>query len=679
MNDMLKTDIRFLKGIGEKRAAGFKKLGITTVEDLLFFFPRAYEDWQNTASIREAPENEAVAIKAIIISRPLPIKTRSGKMMYRTCATDGAGIVDLIFFNNRFVTDDLKENEEFIFFGKIRTTDKGSREMLSPKYEKAQKGQHLHSVYKQNSVITSKMISKAVKTALEVFSESITETLPAEQIMKYKLAGIKNALYSIHFPKDENDIKAARRRLIYEELLTLQLGILSNGKTSDEKTSCIIKEDFTDEFIKMLPFEPTGAQKRAVKECVRDMKMPSPMRRLLQGDVGSGKTAVAAALMYSTVKNGYQSALMAPTEVLARQHYETFLKFFKDTGIKITLLTGSTTAKNKRLIKEEIKNGEADIIIGTHAVITDDTVFSDLALVITDEQHRFGVNQRSALRSKGNSPHVLVMSATPIPRTLSLIIYGDLSISILDEKPKGRKEINTVKIPSHYHERMYSFIKKEVAKGHQCYIVCPMVEESEDIEADRKSAEEHFSLLSSTVFSGLRCGLLHGKMKPKQKDEVMLAFKNGEIDILICTIVIEVGIDVPNANVIVIENAECFGLSQLHQLRGRVGRGDAESHCILVSDSKGETATDRFSILCGTNDGFKIAEEDLKLRGPGDFFGSRQSGLPTMKIASLMTDSRILYAARDEAEKILSDDPDLIKPENRFLNKKISALFADMS
>ncbi len=679
MNDILKTDIRFLKGIGEKKAAAFRRLGIATVEDLLFFFPRAYEDWQNTVSILQAPENETVAIKAVIITRPAPIRSRNGKIMYRTCATDGAGIINLTFFNNQYVVNDLKENEEFIFFGKIRENDFGGKEMLSPRYERAVTGERLHAVYKQNSALNSKAISKAVKTALEAFSDKLEETLPAPQIMKYKLSGLRSSLWEIHFPKNENDIKSARRRLIYEELLILQLGILSHGRKSDEITSSVIKEDYTDEFIKMLPFSPTNAQKRAIKECAQDMKMLSPMRRLLQGDVGSGKTAVAAALMYSVVKNGYQCVLMAPTEVLARQHYETFLKFLENTDISIVLLTGSTTAKNKKIIKEQIKSGQAHIVIGTHAVITGDTVFNNAALVITDEQHRFGVNQRSALRDKGAAPHVLVMSATPIPRTLSLIIYGDLSISVLDEKPKGRKEIKTVRIPSHYHERMYSFIKKEVNKGHQCYIVCPMVEENEEIEADRKSAEEYYELLRKTVFSKLRLGLLHGKMKPKQKDEMMLAFKNGEIDVLICTVVIEVGIDVPNANIIVIENAECFGLSQLHQLRGRVGRGDTQSHCILVSDSKGETATDRLSVLCSTNDGFLIAEEDLKLRGPGDFFGSRQSGLPTMKIASLMTDSRILYAAREEALKILEADPELEKPENKALNKKISALFADLS
>ncbi len=679
MNDIQSTDIRFLKGIGEKRAEGFRKLGILTIGDLLTFYPRSYENWNDTVSIKEASENEIVAIKAIVVSRPVPIKTRGGKIMYRTCATDGMGMMNITFFNNRFVVNDLKEGEEFIFFGKIKENDFGGKEMLSPKYEKAETGECIHPVYRRNAVITSKMIKNAVKTALNIFSDKLTETLPAEQLLKYKLPSIAEALRCIHFPKNENDIKSAKRRLIYEELLILQLGILSHSKEDCERTSYILADDYTTEFTSFLPFPLTNAQKRAIGECVRDMKMHSPMRRLLQGDVGSGKTAVAAAIMYNTVKNGFQCVLMAPTEVLARQHYDTFTRFLEGKDIKIVLLTGSTTAKNKKIIKEQISSGEADIIIGTHAVITDDTVFRKCALVITDEQHRFGVNQRAALREKGNSPHVLVMSATPIPRTLSLIIYGDLSISVLDEKPKGRKEIKTVLIPSYYHERMYSFIKNEVKNGNQCYIVCPMVEENDELVTDRKSAEEYYELLSTTVFSDLKCALLHGQMKPKKKDEIMEAFKNGEADVLICTVVIEVGIDVPNAGIIVIENAECFGLSQLHQLRGRVGRGERPSHCILVSDAKNESSQQRFEILCETNDGFRIAEEDLKLRGPGDFFGSRQSGLPTLKIASLMTDSRILYAARDEAQRILSEDPFLEKSKNKELKNKISALFADIS
>ncbi len=679
MNNSLSTDIRYLKGIGEKKAEGFRKLGITTIEELLSFYPRSYEDWKNISSISDAPENENVAIKATVVSKPMPIKTKSGKIMYRTCATDGVGMVILTFFNNPYAAKDLKENDEFIFYGKIKENDLGAKEMISPRYMKAEKGEYLRPVYRQNSIINSKAIEKAVKTALQSFGDKIEDPLPNEQILKYRLPCLKDALKSIHFPESEEDIASAKRRLIYEELLILQLGILSHGTKEEQLTHYCLKTDHTEEFLNLLPFNLTNAQRRAIDECIRDMKMHSPMRRLLQGDVGSGKTAVAASLMYSVVKNGYQCVLMVPTEVLARQHYETFNRFLSGTGINTVLLTGSTTAKNKRLIKEEIASGKADIIIGTHAVITDDTVFSKCALVITDEQHRFGVRQRASLREKGANPHVLVMSATPIPRTLSLIIYGDLSISVLNEKPEGRKEIKTVKVTSVYHERIYSFIKKEVAKGHQCYILCPMVEENEEPENDRKSAEEYYKLLSKTVFSNIRCGLLHGQMKQKQKDEVMNSFKNGEIDVLICTVVIEVGIDVPNANIIVIENAECFGLSQLHQLRGRVGRGDTLSHCVLVSDSKSEDAAARFDIMCRTNDGFLIAEEDLKNRGPGDFFGSRQSGLPSMKIASLMTDSRILYAARDEAERILSVDAFLEKEENKLLKNKISALFADIS
>ncbi len=679
MNITFESDIRFLKGIGEKRAEGFRRLGITNVGELLYYFPRSYENWSDTVDIMSAPYNETVAVRATVIAKALPVKTRGGKLMYKTCASDDTGIIQLTFFNNRFVTENLIPDNEYIFYGKIRENDYGAPEMLSPKYERAEKSLPLYAVYRQNNDLNSKAVSKAVKTALEEIRSSLTESLPVEQIMKYRLASLYDSLKMIHFPKSGEDIAAARRRLIYEELLVLQLGILSHGKSDDEFSSVQIKKDYTEEFTASLPFKLTNAQLRAIKECVSDMKKLSPMKRLLQGDVGSGKTAVAAALMYNTVKNGCQCVLMAPTEVLARQHYESFLRFFEGTDTDIVLLTGSTKAKDKKRIKEAIASGSADIIIGTHAVITDDTVFDRPALVITDEQHRFGVNQRAKLREKGDSPHVLVMSATPIPRTLSLIIYGDLDISVLDEKPVGRKDIKTYKVPSLYHERMYGFIKNEVNKGHQCYIVCPMVEENEELEADRKSAEDYYRLLSESVFSELRCGLLHGKMKPSKKDEVMASFKKGEIDVLVCTIVIEVGIDVPNANIIVIENAECFGLSQLHQLRGRVGRGDTLSHCILVSDAKGEEANRRFDILCKTNDGFRIAEEDLELRGPGDFFGSRQSGLPTLKIASLMTDSRILYAARSEAEKILTSDPYLEGKEYSALKKRISALFADIS
>lgn len=679
MPNSLDTDIRFLKGIGEKRAESFKKLGISTVYDLLTYYPVGYENWSDTVEIANAEFDSTVAIKAVVITKPVPVKTHSGKLMYKTCATDGRGIVNLTFFNNRFVVDTLKPDEEYVFYGKIKENEYGAPEMLSPKYEKADTGEYLHPVYRQTALLNSKAIGRAVKNALEIFGSSVKETLPNEQIMKYRLSGLFQALQSIHFPKSEEDIVQARRRLIYEELLILQLGIMYNGNRNAELTSYVIDEDNTGEFIKRLPFELTSAQKRSIAECAEDMKKHTPMKRLLQGDVGSGKTAVAAALMYGVVKKGYQCVLMAPTEVLAKQHFETFRKFFSFTQVETVLLTGSTKAREKKAIKEKIASGQAQIVIGTHAVITKDTVFKCCALAVTDEQHRFGVNQRAALREKGNSPHVLVMSATPIPRTLSLIIYGDLDVSVLDEKPKGRKDVKTYKVPSYYHERIYGFIKKEIQKGHQCYIVCPMVEENEELDIDRKSAEDYYKLLSDSVFSQFRCALLHGKMKQSQKDEVMTRFKNGEIDILVCTVVIEVGIDVPDANVIVIENAECFGLSQLHQLRGRVGRSDTLSYCILVSDAKGEEAQKRFSVLSSTSDGFEIAKQDLLLRGPGDFFGSRQSGLPELKIASLMTDTKIMYAANKEAQMILENDPQLEKKENSELKKRISELFADIS
>lgn len=675
---VLSKDIRYLKGIGEKRAAMFAKPGIHTVGDLLYYFPRAYEDWQTILPIAAAPTGQNVCIRATVISNVSAYGTAKGTV-YATVASDSESILSLRFFNNRFVRDALKEDEEYLFYGKITENDRGQREMISPRYAKAEGGEGLHPVYPLSGELTSKMIANAVGTALDLYLDEIPETLPEEQLTKFRLPGVREALRNIHFPKNEQDILSARRRLIYEELLTLQLGLLTSRSGEKETTRFIIREDFTEEFSSSLPFTMTGCQKEAVKQCIADLRRDVPMRRLLQGDVGSGKTAVAAALIHTCVKNGYQCALMAPTEVLANQHFETLSRFFEGSGIRLVLLTGSTTAKNKKLIKSDIENGLADVVIGTHAVLTDDVHFRALALAITDEQHRFGVNQRAKLREKGEAPHVLVMSATPIPRTLSLIIYGDLDISVLNEKPGGRQSIKTYRVPGYYHERLYGFIKKEIAAGHQCYIVCPLAEESDEELTDRISAEEYVKLLSGTVFRDCRTDVLHGKMKPKQKDEVMTKFKNGETDILICTVVIEVGIDVPNATVMIVENAECFGLSQLHQLRGRVGRGDAQSYCVLVSDSQKEETLHRLDVLCASDDGFKIADEDLKLRGPGDFFGSRQSGLPMLKIADLMTDSKILFAARDEAQRIAGADPTLSLPENEKLKQKVSALFADIS
>ena len=675
----LDKNIQYLKGVGEKRAALFARLKVFTVGDLLSYYPRSYENWNETVAIEDAPLETDVCVSAILLSPFTVRQTRAGQLLYSTVVSDGKNFLALTFFNNKYVKDALKDGEEYLFFGKIHLNQDGNREMTSPAYAKVTEGDCRHPVYPQTEGLNSKAIARAVRTALDLCGDAVTETLPEEQIRKYRLLPLRQAMEQIHFPKNDEEVHAARRRLIYEELLTLQLGLLSSGRNQREAARYTVTEDHSAAFAALLPFSLTGAQRRAVAECVADLKSGASMRRLLQGDVGSGKTAVAASLIYTCAKNGFQCALMAPTEVLAQQHYQGLCALFGGTGVRVGLLTGSMTPKQKREIKEQTAAGELDLLIGTHAVITDDVRFRNLALTVTDEQHRFGVMQRAKLREKGASPHVLVMSATPIPRTLSLIIYGDLDLSVLDEKPAGRKEIKTYTVPTVYHERLYAFFRKEAAAGRQCYIVCPAVEENPETDSDRTAAEDYAKLLSGTVFRDLRTDILHGRMRPKQKEEAMRRFKDGETDILICTVVIEVGVDVPNATVMVIENAECFGLSQLHQLRGRVGRGQAQSYCILVSDAKNERATQRLSVMCETDDGFRIAEEDLKLRGPGDFFGNRQSGLPLLKLADLMTDGNVLYAARDEAQRILAEDPPLALPKNRLLKEKVSALFADIS
>lgn len=680
MADALQTDIRFLKGIGELRAKAFRKLGVFSVRDLLEFYPRAYEDWEHILPVFDAPLGENVCIAGTPVCPAVTRRTRLGHELTKTVISDKqGGLFEVIFFNNKYVSSSLKEGEDYLFFGKLRQNEHGSFAMDAPKFTKAENGSGLHAVYPQTAGLTSRIISAAVKSALDKYAAAITETLPADKTARYKLLSRAEAIKAIHFPQSQADVDAARRRLIYEELFTLQLALHLSRGTEREKTSCVIKEDKTGEFIERLPFTLTGAQKRTIGECVADMRKNVPMRRLVQGDVGSGKTAVAAALIYSAAKNGFQSVLMAPTEVLAKQHLKTFERFFAGTGITLALLTGSTAAKERRKILASLQSGELQLLIGTHAVISAGVAYKDLGLVITDEQHRFGVNQRAALREKGNSPHVLVMSATPIPRTLSLIIYGDLDISVIDEKPAGRQPIDTFAVTSDYHARLYAFIKKQLNKGRQGYIVCPLVEENEENPSERIAAEAYVEELSGTVFRDHSVGLLHGKMKQKEKDDVMARFASGEIQLLICTVVIEVGVDVPNANIIVIENAECFGLSQLHQLRGRIGRGCEKSYCVLVSDAKNDYARRRFETMCTTDDGFKIAEEDLSLRGPGDFFGARQSGLPQMKLADLMSDSRILYAASEDAKKILAEDPCLCAPEYAAIKETAGSMFADIS
>ncbi|NMP37473.1 MAG: ATP-dependent DNA helicase RecG [Clostridiales bacterium] len=669
----MNTDIKYLKGVGESRAASLKKLGIGTLGALLRFYPRAYEDWNSIVSISDVPLNETLCIKGTVLHKPSAFKTRNGAMLYKTTVSDGTGLMNLTFFNNKYVVNQLSENEDYLFFGKVALNMYGAKEMASPRFEKAQGKERIRPVYRCTQSLNSKAIEKFVSTALDAFAGDIPDPIPGALIKKYRLPVLAEALRMIHFPADESEIAAARRRLVFEELLVLETGLLRLRGGAGIQRGRKFKADYSGEFWALLPFEPTPAQRRAVEQAVADMSSGKRMSRLLQGDVGSGKTAVAAALIYNAAKNSVQSALMAPTEVLAEQHYRTLTKMLGGTGLSISLLTGSVSASAKRDIKQRLADGETDLVIGTHALIQKDVEFSRLGLVITDEQHRFGVAQRNALRDKGEEPHVFVMSATPIPRTLAMIIYGDLDISVLDELPPGRQPIETYKVDSAYRDRILKFTQKALDEGRQAYIICPLVEEG---ESDLIPATEYERHLASTYFKNYRVGLLHGQMKPAEKDAVMRSFSSGETQLLVSTVVVEVGVDVPNATVMIIENAERFGLSQLHQLRGRIGRGEHKSTCILVSDAQNAEAVERFKVLCETSDGFKIADKDLELRGPGDFFGSRQHGLPDLKIADVVTDTRVLYEAQRVASEILAVDPELSLPENAGLAGEISSLFS---
>ena len=663
-------DIKYIKGVGEARALAFRSIGVSTVGELLRFYPRAYEDWSKILPISQCLIGENVCIKGTVMFPVKNERVRGGMLIAKATITDGDDVIAATFFNNKYIDKMLKSGEEYLFYGKITLGKFSAREMITPMFIKSSQSVEIKPIYPQNKNITSKIIQSAVQNALEKV-ETIPEYLPQEIIEEYNLVSLDTAIRNIHFPKDDEDLQRARDRLIFDELFILQLSLLSlKNENKEVKTKNILTKDYTEEFFCILPFTPTNAQKRAVKEAIGDMQKGKQMNRLLQGDVGSGKTAVAAAIVYSSSKNGMQSALMAPTEVLATQHYETFVRLFSGTGIKCELLVGSTKAKEKKEIKERLKKGEIDLIIGTHALIQEDVEFERLGLVITDEQHRFGVKQRTGLCSKGDNPHVYVMSATPIPRTLALIFFGDLNVSILDELPPGRQKIDTYSVSSAKRGSMFEYIRKHLDEGYQAYIVCPLVEESEMMQGIM-SAEEYYKK-AQVPFNGYKLDLLHGKMTPKKKDEVMVKFKNGETQLLISTVVIEVGVDVPNAVIMVVENAERFGLSQLHQLRGRVGRGQAKSSCILVTDAKGEEAKARMRIMCETTDGFKIADEDLRLRGPGDFFGTRQHGLPKLKIADILTDTKILTQTQHLAMSIMEENRLFEREEYRQIAKLVA-------
>ena len=646
-------DIRYLKGVGEKTARLYNKLGIFTVDDLIRHYPRKYLDYGNTVSVKDAPPDTPVFIKATMITPVKESMIRKGLTLYKCNFSDGETVIRVTIFNNKYLAKALRTFDDYILYGKVEKTFT-SASMSSPQIERADKAE-VHPVYSTTEKLSVKAISNSVRNALALVGK-IPETLSDDILKKYDLVSLDFATRQIHFPTDEKNIEPARRRLIFDELLTLQLGLLKLKEKDVKGNSCKIKKDFTNEFYSLLPFTPTGAQQRAVADCIEDMQSDRMMNRLIQGDVGSGKTAVAGAVIYTVIKNGAQAALMAPTEILATQHFESFKKLFASTDVRVALLTGSVKAGEKKEIKRALCNGEIDLIVGTHALIQNDVEFENLGLVCTDEQHRFGVQQRANLAMKGDNPHLMVMSATPIPRTLGLIIYGDLDISLLDELPPGRQEIRTDVVTSAYHKRIYKFIRDAVDRGEQAYIVCSLVDEG---ESDLISAKEYADNLAKNEFVGYSVGLLHGKMKPAEKDRVMQSFAEGETQILVSTTVVEVGVDVPNATVMLIENADRFGLSQLHQLRGRVGRGKNKSYCILVSDNKSDSSRERLQVMKHTSNGFDIADYDLKSRGPGDFFGKRQHGLPDLKIADMLEDTETLRQCRECALKMLESDPRL--------------------
>ena len=646
--------IQYIKGVGEKRAAAFARLGVFTVYDLVHFYPRTYENWGNIKKIDETELNEFVCVKATCISGiDKFISKKSGITVYSAKVSDGESVMDITIFNNRFAAAKLEYGADYLFLGKIEG-NLTKRKMINPGIEAALGTDKIRPIYPQTHGLNTNAISKAIKNVLSMDAE-FNEPFPAGLIKAYSLIGEDEAIRNIHFPESEEKLEKARRRLIFDELLFLQLSLLSMRENTEGTTSPVIDKDYSEEFAKLLEYELTGAQKRVIAEAVEDLTADAPMSRLVQGDVGSGKTAVAMSLMYTCAKNGYQSAMMAPTEILAEQHFKSISEVFQKEGIKTVLLTGSMSARQKKENKRLIAEGEADIIIGTHAIIQGDVQYKNLGLVITDEQHRFGVKQRTSLQEKGENVNLLVMSATPIPRTLALFIYGELDISVLDEMPKGRKSIQTYVVDSTYHSRLYDFIKKEVDEGRQAYIVCPRVEEGED---ELISATEYADKLKNSAFKNYSVGVLHGKMKGSEKESVMRRFKDGEIQVLVATTVIEVGIDVPNASIMIIENAERYGLSQLHQLRGRIGRGEYKSYCVLVSDADAEN-NQRLSVMKESSDGFKIADADLKLRGPGDFFGERQHGIVNLKIANLLEDMETLMETSEAAKKILAADPKL--------------------
>lgn len=678
MLDLYK-DVQYVKGIGPKKADKLNKLGIFTLKDLLYYFPRQFEDRNNLKKIAQLEDGEKVTIKAVISSINT-FSPKEGMTLTKIDVKDETGSAKLVFFNKSYIKNTFRPGDSILVFGKVKKKF-NNLELTSCELEYLTNSPkntcRFMPVYQLTYGVTNKEIMSIIRTVLEDKELIIQEYMPQRIIEKYRLCSIDFAVRNIHSPSSKESLKIALYRIVFEELLILQLGlfVFKSGRNKEDGIKFETSKDLK-KIISALPFKLTKAQNRALDEIIQDMNLEKIMNRLVQGDVGSGKTVVALLALANCVLNSYQGALMAPTEILAGQHYISLTESLKDFGINVGLLIGSLTKKQKDTVLEQIKNNEIDILIGTHALIEDKVEFNNIGLVITDEQHRFGVMQRSKLSLKGANPDILVMTATPIPRTLALILYGDLDISIIDELPPGRQPIETIAIEKSKRDRAYNnLVRREVESGRQVYIVCPLVEESEAIEA--KSAVELVEELRAEYFHDLRLGLLHGKMKSSEKDEVMRLFKDKEIDILVSTTVIEVGVNVPNATLMIIENAERFGLAQLHQLRGRVGRGSHKSYCVLIYDSKTDVCRQRMAIMEETNDGFKISEKDLEIRGPGEFFGTRQHGLPELKVANLFKHIKILKLAQQEARYILGEDNNLQLKENMALKKEIIDKFKD--
>lgn len=668
--EFLDREIRFLKGVGEKRAQQLNKLGVYTFRDLFYLFPRRYVDYSKPLELAFAPYDEPCVVKATVINRNNGVRIKGGKTIFKVICSDDTAQVNLTFFNSEFTVKRLEIGKEYLFYGKLG----GSmlcREMSSPSFIPAGSVVTQQPIYPLTSGLSSSMLSKYIKAAFDELDE-FPDFIPTRIIEEYNLCSLDFSLRNIHLALDDKTLETAKNRLIFDEFFILQLGISLMGEKDDNKTQIISRDTDTSPLVRLLTFTPTGAQTKAIDEILSDFKGGTAMNRLLQGDVGSGKTFVGAAAMYIMAKNGYQSCMMAPTEILAFQHYHSLSKLFSPLNIRVALLTASVKAKSRRELLQSLALGEIDILIGTHSLLSDAVIFKNLGFCITDEQHRFGVLQRTRISQKGKNPHILVMSATPIPRTLAMIIYSNMKISIIDEMPKGRKPIETFLVGRDKRARMLGFVDKQVKLGRQVYIVLPAIEDSENA-SELQSVTTYYNETILPMLPHLKTGILHGKMKSTDKDAVMELFTSGKLDLLCSTTVVEVGVDVPNATLMIIENAERYGLSALHQLRGRVGRGEEQSWCILVSDHRGKNVRERLSFLCGTQNGFDISQYDLDHRGPGDFFGARQHGLPNLKIAELSKDMVVLEQSQAAAATILKQDGCLDNhPE---LKKRLNQLF----